>query len=460
MKYIFYTFLISLSTVLWAEPVISKKNTVIDLKLSTNSNHALYAKELLIKAYALIDHEINWVNLTSSQELELVNNGRLAAAIARSSIIESQFPKLVKIPYELFDFSLLRVSDRRRCGYCLNEDIESIVYPKGAILAVSYAESLPGDVDKLGLNNPDNLNEIILKRRADSVLIMNFLLAPEIYENPDFIVETITHKYDYHYLSPKYKHLAKPLLKAFQELEHNGTVAKLQQKYSINSVYHLSDVPKEVSFISGTWDDYSNADSTGAYWDIIEKVFNEDFSITKNTSIWARAIHSFEQDQIDVLVGAYKEDVVIDAIFSSYHLDYEYPLYAFARNNKTLDRIKEKDATLTACIDAGSTLRKHIAFISKDNIVETSFTQCETLLKNNKIDIVIEYDYNLEQSTLALPRVVLMESSPLFLVFHNTPKGHFLKSYFDQKIAGLARKGILKSLFPDEYSFNRANIRP
>jgi ABC-type amino acid transport substrate-binding protein len=460
MKYIFYTFLISLSTVLWAEPVISKKTTVIDLKLSTNSNHALYAKELLIEAYALIDHEINWVNLTSSQELELVNNGRLAAAIARSSIIESQFPKLVKIPYELFDFSLLRVSDRRRCGYCLNEDIESIVYPKGAVLSVSYAESLRDDVDKLGLNSSDNLNEMILKRRADSVLIMNFLLAPEVYENPDFIVETITHKYDYHYLSPKYKHLAKPLLKAFQELDHNGTVAKLQQKYSINSVYHLSDAPKEVSFISGTWDDYSNADSTGGYWDIIEKVFNEDFSITKNTSIWARAIHSFEQDQIDVLVGAYKEDLVIDAIFSSYHIDYEYPLYAFARNDKTLVRLKEKDATLTACIDAGSSLRKHIAFISKGNIVETSFTQCETLLKNNKIDIVIEYDYNLEQSTLALPRVVLIESSPLFLVFHNTPKGHFLKSYFDQKIAGLARKGILKSLFPDEYSFNRANIRP
>lgn len=459
MKYIFYAFLISLSTVLWAEPVISKKTTVIDLKLSTNSNHALYAKELLIKAYALIDHEINWVNLTSSQELELVNNGRLAAAIARSSIIESQFPQLVKIPYELFNFSLLKVSDRRRCGYCLNEDIKSIIYPKGAVLSVNYAESLPDDVEKLGLNSPDNLNEMILKRRADSVLIMDFLLASEVYENPHFLVETITHKYDYHYLSPKYKHLAKPLLEAFKELDRNGTVANLQQKYNINSVYHLSSPPKEVSFISGTWEDYSNADSSGVYWDIIDKVFNDDFSITKNTSIWARAIHSFEQDKIDVLVGAYKEDVVIDAIFSSFHLDYEYPLYAFARNDKTLVRLKEKDATLTACVDAGSSLRKHIAFISKDNIVETSFTQCEALLENKKVDIVIEYDYNLEQSTLALPRMVLMESSPLFLVFHNTPKGHFLKYYFDKNIAMLARKGILKGLFPDENSFNRANIR-
>jgi ABC-type amino acid transport substrate-binding protein len=460
MKLIFYAFLVLMPTGLWADLVTPKTTTVIDLKLSSNSSHAAYIKELLINTYALIDHEINWVNLTSSQELDLVNSGRLAAAIARSSIIENQFPKLVKIPYELFDFSLLKVSDRRRCGYCLNEDIKSIIYPKGALLSVSYAESLPDNVEKLGINSSDNLNEMILKRRADSVLIMDFLLSPEVYENPHFIVETITHKYDYHYLSPKYKHLATPLLEAFQELERNGTVAKLQQKYNINSVYHLNTPPKEVSYISGTWDDYSNADSSGVYWDIIDKVFNDDFSITKDTSIWARAIHSFEQGQVDVLVGAYKEDVSIDAIFSSFHLDYEYPLYAFARNKQTLDRVKEKDITLTACVDAGSSLRKHIAFISQDNIVETSFTQCEALLENKKVDIVIEYDYNLEQSTLALPRMVLMESSPLFLVFHNTPKGHFLKSYFDENIAMLARKGILKSLFPDEYSFNRANIRP
>ena len=445
---------------LWADSVTPKKMTVIDLQLFSSSSHAVYIKELLIKAYALIDHEINWVNLTSSQELELVNSGRLAAAIARTPLIEDKFPKLVKVPYELFDFSLLKVSDRRRCGYCLNADIKSIIYPKGAVLSVNYAEYLPDNVEKLVLNTPDNLNEMILKRRVDSVLIMNFFLDSEIFENQNFIVETITHKYDYHYLSPKYKHLAMPLLEAFQELERNGTVAKLQEKYNINSVYHSTTPPKEVSFISGIWDDYSNADNSGVYWDIIDKVFKEDFSITKNTSIWTRAIHSFEQEQVDVLVGAYKEDVSIDAIFSSFHLDYEYPLYAFARNKITLDRIKEKDTSLTVCLDSGSSLRKHVPFISKNNIVETSFTQCETLLKNNKIDFVIEYDYNLKQSTLALPRMVLMESSPLFLVFHNTLKGHFLKSYFDKNIAKLARKGILKGLFPDEDSYNRAHIRP
>jgi len=460
MKYIFYTFLVFLPMVLWAEPVIPKKNTVIDLKLSATSNHAAYAKELLTQAYALIDYEINWVNFTSSQELELVNSGRLAAAIARSSIIEGQFPRLVRVPYELFDFSLLKVSDRRRCGYCLNEDIKSIVYPKGAVLSVNYAESLRDDVEKLGLNTSNYLNEMILKRRADSVLIMDFLLSPEVYDNPHFIVETIMHKYDYHYLSPKYKHLAKPLLAAFKTLDANGTVAKLQQKYNINSVYHLSAPPKEVSFISGTWDDYSNADSSGIYWDIIEKVFKDDFTLTKSTSIWARAVHSFEQEQVDVLIGAYKTDVSVDALFSSFHLDYEYPLYAFARNNNTLERIKQKDTTLTACVDSGSSLHKHIAFIATDNIVETSFIQCETLLKNNKIDILIEYDYNLEPSTQALPKMVLIESSPLFLVFHNTEKGRFLKYYFDKNIAELARNGVLRELFPDLSSFNRAHIRP
>ena len=80
--------------------------------------------------------------------------------------------------------------------------------------------------------------------------------------------------------------------------------------------------------------------------------------------------------------------------------------------------------------------------------------------KNNKIDILIEYDYNLEPSTQALPKMVLIESSPLFLVFHNTEKGRFLKYYFDKNIAELARNGVLRELFPDLSSFNRAHIRP
>ena len=459
-KLFFYILLAISPTWLLATPVAVKTSDTVDLKQPYNSNTLLYSKELLIKAYALIGYKINWLTTASSQELTLVNEGKLAAAIARHSAIEKEFPKLVKVPYKMFDFAFLKVSDRRRCGFCLDEDIHSVIYTKGAKISEKYVQSLRSNMDKLAIQNPEKLNKMILKRRADSALIMGFQLATEIFENPHMIVETIVREDDYHYLSPEYKHLKKPLTEAFEQLEQNGTVAKLRQKYKIESVNELAIIPKEVSFISGTWTDYTNADGSGIYWNIIDSLFDDNFDITKATSIWARAVRAFEQNHVDVLVGAYRKEKLSDVIYSSFHIDYEYPLYAFARNEEVLKRFKAQDASLSACLNSGSSLIKHIEFISKDNIIETSLAQCDILIKNNKVDIVIEYGYNLDQYTLALPRAVLLENSPLFLVFHDTPKGHFLKSYFDKNIVKLARENVLKSIFPDEMTYKQAHIRP
>jgi len=459
-KLIFYIFLAISPMWLLAAPDTQETSKTVDLKQPYSSNTMLYSQELLIKAYALIGYKVNWLNIASSKELELVNIGKLAAAIARHPVIEEEFPRLVKVPYKMFDFSLLKVSDRRRCGYCLDEDIHSIIYTEGARISVKYAQSLRSSMDKLSIKNSENLNKMILKRRADSVLIMDFQLATEIYENPHMIVETITREYDYQYLSPSYGYLQKPLTEAFKQLEQNGTVANLRQKYKIKAVKELKKTPEKVSFISGTWTDYTNADGSGVYWDVIDALFGDNFDITKATSIWARAVRAFEQNQVDVLVGAYRKEMLADAIYSSFHIDYEYPLYAFARNKEILKRFREQDASLTACLSSGSFLFKHVEFISQDNIIETSLEQCDVLIKNNKVDIVIEYDYNLDKYTQALPNTVLVENSPLFLVFHDNPKGHFLKSYFDKNIAELARKNILKNIFPDEITFKQAHIRP
>jgi len=443
---------------LLAAPV-ENENT-INLKQPYNSTTMQYSKELLIKAYELIGYKVNWLNISSSQELELVNKGKLAAALARHPIIEEEFPELIRIPYKMFDFSLLKVSDRRRCGYCLDEDIHSIIYSKGARISTKYAQSLRSTMDQFAVQNPVILNEMILKRRADTALIMDFQLSPEIFENPHMVIEMITREYDYHYLSPRYIHLKEPLTKAFEQLEKSGTVTKLRDKYNIKFVDELSTLPTEVKFISGTWADFTNADGSGIYWNIIDNVFDDNFDITKTTSIWARAVRAFEQQQVDVLVGAYRKEVLSDVIYSSFHIDYEYPLYAFARNKETLQRFKKQDTSITACLDSGSSLIKHIEFLSKDKIIETSLAQCEVLIKSNKVDIIIEYDYNLGQKVLTLPKALLIENSPLFLVFHDSPKGHFLKSYFDKNIVKLARENILKNIFPDKLTYKQAHIRP
>jgi len=448
-------------TWLSAGPELQEMSKVVNLRLPPiSSSNMLYVKELLTKAYASIGYKVDWIFIASSQELELVSKGRLAGTLARHPVIEEEFPTLVKVPYKLFDFKLLKVSDRRRCGYCLDEDINSIVFTKGAKISEKYVRSLRSTMDKLPLQHASKLNGMILKRRVDSVLIMDFQLDKKIAENHHIIIETILHEYDYHYLSSHYKHLQQPLTDAFKRLEQNGTVAQLQKKYGIKLSQEFKAIPEEINFISGNWLEYTNADGSGVYWNIIDSLFEDDFNVTKSTSIWARAIRAFETNQADVLVGAYRKDKIENAIFSSFHIDYEYPLYAFARNEDALTRFKAKDKSLSACLSSGSSFSKYVDFLPRENIIESSLLQCDALIKNNKVDIVVEYDYNLNQFTQALPRFELIENSPLFLVFHDTPEGHFLKSYFDGNIVKLAREDFLKKIFPNKKTYEQAHIRP
>jgi len=447
-------------TLLWAASEGQETRKIVNLRDPYSSIKMQYAKELLSAAYNDIGFKINWMNVTSTQELELVNSSKLAGALARHPIIEQEFPSLVRVPFELLDFKLLKVSDRLRCGYCLDEDINSIIFAKGARISEQYAHLLRSTMDKLAINSSPKLNEMILKRRADSVLIMDFQLATEIAKDHHKIVETITHAYDYHYLSPNYGYLKQPLTNALLKLEQNGTVAKLQQKYKITVEKKLKEKPEKIRFVSGNWEDYTNADGSGIYWGIIDKLFDSDFEMTKSSSIWVRAIRAFETNKADVLVGAYRQDKIENALFSSFHIDYEYPLYVFARNDAVLTRFKAEDKSLTVCLDSGSSLLKYANFLQKENVIETTLTQCDLLIDKGKVDIVIEFDYNVNKHTLALPKIELIEASPIFLVFHNTAQGHFLKSYFDEHIEKLARDNVLKNVFPNNITYKQAHIRP
>jgi hypothetical protein len=459
-KLIFCVFLALSPTGLWASAIAQKTSETVMLRLPPNNANMQYVKELLTQAYALIGYKISWVDISSAQELALVSKAKLASALARHPVIEQEFPELIKIPFKLFDFKLLKVSDRRRCGYCLDEDINSIIYAKGSRISAHYAQSLRATMDKLAIDNPQKLNQMILKRRVDSVLIMDFQLNNIITEDHHLIVETLAHEHEYHYLSPSYKYLKKPLINAFEQLTKIGSVASLQEKYKIKLPNKLKQLPEKITFISGLWLEYTNADGSGVYWNIIDSLFGDDFTITKNTSIWARAKRAFEQNQADILVGAYRDEKLSDVVYSSFHIDYEYPLYAFARNEDVLSRFKAQDKSLSVCLNSGSYLLEHIEFIPRENVIESSLAQCNSLINKGKVDVVIEYDYNLNQHTQALPKTVLIENSPLFLVFHDSPKGRALKSYFDENIAKLARDNVLQKIFPNEITYKQAHIRP
>jgi ABC-type amino acid transport substrate-binding protein len=454
-------FLALLLTTMGAHSTHPENNASIKLRLPSEVPKAQYVKDVLHEAYASIGYNINWFSTSGSYELELVRSGKLTAALARAPIIEKKFPDLIKVPFALLDFKLLKVSDRRRCGYCLDSDINSIIYTKGSHISEQYTNPLRSSIDKLAILQSQNLNEMILKRRADSVLIMDFQLSDEARKNPHILIESVAQEDDFHYLSPKYADLKEPLLAAFKQLELDGTLDALQQQYQIteNEVTTLTKGEK-INVISGHWLGYTNIDGSGVYWDIVDEAFKEHLTVKKSNSTWARAVRAFELKKVDVLVGTYRNEQLNNVIYSSYHIDYEWPLFAYMRDQKTLTRFQAKDKTLLACLVTGSSLIEHVSFLSSENIIQTAVAQCELLLTEGKVDVIIEYSYNLSEQIRSFPHEMLKESAPIFLAFHDTPKGKALKLFFDKRIKALAIDNKLQLLFPNEESYQQAHIHP
>ena len=431
---------------------------VVSLREPPQSEAGHYIKELLTLSYQKLGYSIRWSTLGGTQELELAQKDRLSGALARTTVIESDYPNLIRVPFPILQFSLLKVSDRERCGYCLNDKITSLAYASGSLISEKFAHSLSPDIKKLPLSS-NKVNELILKRRVDTMLLMDFQIDPAIYLNPNFIVETVAVELDYHYLSPAMAHIKQTLNDAFEALAADGTVEQLQSKYGLTSAPEFLTPQSPLKAVSGNWLGYTNSDGSGIYWNLLNAIFQKEFEVETKEFSWERSVKLFKEQKADILVGAYLNTELAGYLYSTFHIDYEYPLYAFASDQKMLDAFKDKKPHVTVCLISGSLLDQYVDFLPEQNIFNSNLAQCNSLLKRKKIDVIIEYDYNLDEDLRTFPKLVLKNAEPLFVVFQNTPQGHYLKKVFDQKMLELALNSKLIQIYETEEQYNQANIK-
>tara|TARA_R110002060_G_scaffold14525_2_gene20367 strand:+ start:473 stop:994 length:522 start_codon:yes stop_codon:yes gene_type:complete len=99
---------------------------------------------------------------------------------------------------------------------------------------------------------------------------------------------------------------------------------------------------------SEEWQEYTNIDGTGTYWDIIREVYGEHYQLEFISTSWSRAINLVETGRADVLVGTYK-DTSRQLIFPQHHLDIEYPLYAiFDENIQSINKADDLAGLIVA----------------------------------------------------------------------------------------------------------------
>ena len=436
--------------------------STVTLRLPPSNPTGQYIKQLLTEAYAHIGAEIEWFESSGKRELVTVESGKLTGALARAAIIEESFPTLIRIPQSILSFKLFKVSDRLRCGYCLDKDIHSISYAKGSIISERYIDSLPKGIESFALSATQQLSAMIKKRRVDSVLLMDFQLTDDIKDNPLYIIDQIDEEVDYHYLSPKYAHLEEPLTKAFETLVNSGRLKQLKRQFNLydtNSNITVYD-NTNLKLAANHWSGYTNKDGTGIYWRLVDSIFNLPFTKEKHILGQQEVINSFNQGGMDILIGAYQSLPLENAIFSHYHIDFEYPLLVFANNQLALDKFSNKEADLNICMrsSAGPFLRSKLGFINKTNISYADSSECEQLLLSGKVEALITYQYYLPESFDKLLQQTVIERTPLFLAFQNTEHGLSLKHFFDKKIKKMAQQGELKHVFPNRETYIQAHI--
>ena len=199
------------------------------------------------------------------------------------------------------------------------------------------------------------------------------------------------------------------------------------------------------------WPRFTNANGTGIYFKLLKRIYpKKKFDIRIDS--YNRVLNSFHKNEIDIIVGVYREDVQ-QALIPDWFLDTEYPVTAFY------------DPTLTKINNVSDIDNKRISwkrgyhfeqFISdldskKIYLVNNTETGFE-LLNKNRVDVFIDYPKNIpnkyQQRFISLE---IVPSRHIYLAFQKNKHGELLAKQFDKKMADLRSSGDLAKIFDNEY---------
>ena len=138
--------------------------------------------------------------------------------------------------------------------------------------------------------------------------------------------------YDYHYFSNGVDHcieLAICNLTYRPSMKILVIFLTLFISYSVSaedSSFHFKHGQiKTINVVAPLWEDYTNKDGTGMYWDIISSIYsNEDIKLKPSTVPWNRAMKMVTKYQTyNAIVGEYLETEE-NLLFPKYPIDVEY----------------------------------------------------------------------------------------------------------------------------------------
>lgn len=205
----------------------------IELRKAPDKAFGHYLNEVFKIAYEEVGYDLAYIDLPFVREVDLASKSQLGGVLARDIIIEDSENNLTRVNVPLFSYEVIMLANTQVCGRCDYDDLEIIGYPRGGSIYKAHVDNLPSKINKVAIGGMDNLTGMLEKGRVDAIIFSDILVAKELLDNPDILILILERRFDYHYLSPAYKHLKAPLEQALHNMIESGQLLKLKKKYGI-----------------------------------------------------------------------------------------------------------------------------------------------------------------------------------------------------------------------------------
>lgn len=210
-------------------------------------------------------------------------------------------------------------------------------------------------------------------------------------------------------------------------------------------------IPAEIRVVSDEWTDYTNADGTGLYWDILQLVYEPlGVSVVTDVAVYKDAQESFLAGKYDVFLGAYRFELK-NVYYPKIAIDYDEVAAMFKKG-----RVEQwqREASLRGNLgwQKGYELDQYLAIQHRFREFD-DFTQGLEWLIDDKIDFLLEDSVTINDFMKGrIIRIEDFEIRPvmklfLFPVFSKTKKGKELLDIYEKRMPEVMKTGELEALF-------------
>jgi ABC-type amino acid transport substrate-binding protein len=210
---------------------------------------------------------------------------------------------------------------------------------------------------------------------------------------------------------------------------------------------------KNINVVAPEWEDYTNVDGTGLYWDILRSIYSNQGVKLKHSSVsWNRALKMVTKYQVyNAIVGEYL-DSEEPLIFPKYPIDVEY-LSVLSKNSEV------------AFVDMSSLTGKRVGWLKDYDLIDESerdFTLREyrtvqqglELLNTGKLDYMIE-EWDEIASVLSTNNLSLEnyqmkempEGTDVYVAFADNAISKVLIEIYNEEVEAMVKSGSMQAIY-------------